>query len=264
MAASPENNDKTTSGAWQAVYSASPLATCNLQPATSALPCDAWHHHYHYQSSAQYLWLAETLAALEKPDGAVAAYDKAVFQDHLNVAAIEGKKKVAGRKLQVADVLQHAASYAKHPLLDAEFCISTGGQPDESTPFHDKAAGYYLAGDYMRALAILPVDILHGNSRFLRGKCWFRLKEYEKACEDLSEAVRLSHLRHDAYHRFASRQHFLRGERFLNEGGIDLAIAGFTRALDLHGGNKDARKARAAAYYAKGNIRLAQADESAA
>ena len=55
------------------------------------LPCDRYHHHYHYQASAQYLWLAETLRALGRTEYALAAYDKAIFQDHLNQEAINGK-----------------------------------------------------------------------------------------------------------------------------------------------------------------------------
>ncbi len=128
---------------------------------------------------------------------------------------------------------------------------------------HDEAVSHYLAGDYIQALLVLPADTHHSNSHFLRGKCRFQLKAYREAYEEFSEAVRLSHIRHDVYHRFASQQHVWRGEKLFDEGHIDLAIADFTKALDLYDGNKDAMKARAVAYYAKGNIRLAQADEMA-
>jgi Tfp pilus assembly protein PilF len=78
---------------------------------------------------------------------------------------------------------------------------------------------------------------------------------------DLREAVRASHLAHDAYHRRASDAHLARGQQFLAAGEVELAIQDFTKALDLHRGNKVALAARASAYRLKGSELLAQADE---
>src|ERR1700753_3853410 len=55
-----------------------------LQDASSPLACDAYHHYYHYQSSAQYLWLATTLRVLGRTNEAIVAYNNAIFQDHFN------------------------------------------------------------------------------------------------------------------------------------------------------------------------------------
>lgn len=220
-------------------------ATGNLQ--LSSLPCDQWHHYYHYQASAQYVWLAETLCALGKWEEAKEAYTKAVFQDHQNQEAIEGQK---GRRL-----LAKAPLYDKHPISDIAFCSSVGQLPAEATHIHDEAATFLQSGDVSMALVLfnkaISTEPMHSNSFFGRAKCWFALQKYEKARADFAEAVRLSHLHHDAYHRMASGEHVQRGQAFLAAGQIDLAIADFTKALDLYRGNKEALMAKEEAYKRK-------------
>lgn len=84
----------------------------------------------------------------------------------------------------------------------------------------------------------------------------------QAAAEEFSHAIRLSHINHDAYHRFASARHCARAEQWLAAGDIELAISGFTKALDLFSGNQDARRLRAQCYHSKSNQRLAEADEA--
>ncbi len=74
------------------------------------------------------------------------------------------------------------------------------------------------------------------------------------------EAVRVFAARHDRYHRHASDMHLRRGLYFLRAGETDLAIADFSKALDLHRHNVEALRERAGAYRLKGNERLAQQD----
>jgi tetratricopeptide (TPR) repeat protein len=236
------------------------LATSNI------LPCDAHHHYYHYQSSAQYMWLGKTLQLLGKNDEAIKAYKNAIFQDHLNYEATERiascRLEVTPNNFEMVSRSLQLVEYTKHPATDLKFCISINKTPDEATRNHDKALMLYLSGGYRSALAAL-LDLEHSNSRFLMAKCWFALKNYENAHEHLREAIRISHIHHDTYHRTASDEHLVRGRQFMESGEIDLAIADFSKALDLHQGNKEARKARAAAYFTKGNMRMAEEDEAA-
>jgi Tfp pilus assembly protein PilF len=229
----------------------------SFDPALSSLTCDHYHHYYHYQASAQYLWLAETLLALGHIEEAKTAYDKAIFQDHLNEEAIERKEDVASGSWHVA----RAPAYDKHPTFDAEFCASIGKETGKATELHDKTIA-----EPGNALAYLEqaiaIDPKHSNSYFARGRYWFAKQEYEKAREDFEEAVRVSHLHHEAYHRFASSEHLARAQKFLAGNECDLAITSCTKALDLHRDNREARKTRASAYRAKGNIKLAEEDEA--
>jgi tetratricopeptide (TPR) repeat protein len=228
-----------------------------LDIAAGALPCDAWHHYYHYQSSAQYLWLAETLSAMGREAEALKAYERAIFQDHFNAEALAGK----GRGVREA----RAPKYDKHPVFDLEFLSLIGQLPDDATKPHDEAARALLAKDIAGALALLDKAIaaapLHSNSHFTRGKCFFYERRFDEAATSFTEAIRLSHIKHDGYHRAASAEHLARGGEFFKQGKLDLAVNDFTKALDLHRGNKEALKARAEAYRAKGNVPLAEEDE---
>jgi tetratricopeptide (TPR) repeat protein len=120
-------------------------------------------------------------------------------------------------------------------------------------------------GNLTEAMALFDTAIAlnahHSNSFFARGKCYFLLDDFEKARVDFMEAIRLSHQKHDSYHRAASEEHLQRGRGFLKLGKLDLAINDFTKALDLHRKNKDALAARAQAYRAKGSVQLAEIDE---
>jgi tetratricopeptide (TPR) repeat protein len=237
------------------------MATCNVEFGGAALPCDAYHHFYHYQSSAQYLWLAETLTALGQNEEAVAAYVRAVFQDHFNQEALDGK---AGTR----NIHASAPVYNKHSLLDAEFCASVGLENSPATTFHDKAVMFLQAGNAAQAIeevnAAIAIDPVHSNSYFARGKCYFAQKEYALAHGDFMEAIRLSHIAHDVYHRYASHEHFMRARDYLKRHELDLAINDCTKSLDLYRGNKEALALRAQAYRAKGNVKLAEEDESKA
>ena len=230
-----------------------PEPSCNPLLTQGALPCDAWHHYYHYQSSAQYLWLAETLRALGQEADAQAAYKRALFQDHFNQEALEGKAEAMATR---------APEYAKHPLRDAEFLASVGLAAHTGTALHDEAAAHYEVARYDQALVLLnKTEAGHSNSYFLRGRCHFLKREFEMARADITEAIRLSHLGHDAYHRHASGEHLARGKAYAASGELELAISDFTKALDLHRGNQDALAARAQSYRVKGNIALAEMDE---
>lgn len=223
-----------------------------MQAASDLSVIDGYHHHYHYQSSAQYLWLGDILKLMGKHDEAATAYQKAVFQDHGNEDAI---RKLAGNPIPIVP------GYCSHPVLDAEFCTAIGEDKTQETRQHDRAAHLYLAGEYKKAVALLLVQPAHGNSCFLLGKCYTAMEDYAKARHALTEAIGLSHSAHNAYHCLASEHHFRRGNVFLTAGETDLAIMDFSKALDLYPGNKNALQARADAYYSKGSVRLAEADE---
>jgi tetratricopeptide (TPR) repeat protein len=282
-----------------------PQATCNMQSPPGALPCDAWHHFYHYQASAQYLWLAETLSALGEGRDAQAAYERAVFQDHFNQEALEGRDTLralpppergrvgvgvdkgidAGKLKQETPSLTRLRrseapasprrvlplsgggniKYDRHPLMDSEFCVSIGQKEGPATVWHDNAVALMEVGGIAAAEDVLTqaisLDASHSNSFFARGRCRFLKGEYEAARDDFMEAVRLSHILHDSYHRAASDAHLARGRELLKEGSLDLAINDFTKALDLHRANEQALAARARAYRQKGSIALAEADE---
>jgi tetratricopeptide (TPR) repeat protein len=243
-----------------------PPASCNAELGggqldvghLASLPCDHFHHYYHYQSCAQYLWLAETCIALEAMDEALTAYEKALFQDHF---CEEAKKDVSRLTCHVPPI------YDKHPLFDIAFCSSVGELPTDATALHDAGVHATLAGDIASALAALNKAITlepgHSNSYFARGKCWFMQKAYAKARNDFAEAIHLSHIKHDAYHQLASDEHTKRAQLFLAAREADLAIADFSKALDLNRRNKNALAGRAAAYRSKGRVDLAEADEKA-
>jgi tetratricopeptide (TPR) repeat protein len=246
----------------EAAFANAPLTSGGI---LGRLPCDAWHHHYHYQASAQYLWWGEVLLALGHPE-AHSAFTKAVFQDHSNPEAI--RRKAGDRSAP------HAPTYASHPASDAAFCMSIDRPLTQASRLHDEAIGALAQQEYPAALALLEraitCDANHSNSHFARGKCFFLqylnapdttyLAEADMA---LTEAIRLSHRDHDSYHRQASADHVARGALFLMQGNTDLAVADFSKALDLFAKNDEARRLRAQAYRAKGNLLLAQADEAA-
>ena len=218
------------------------------------LACDLYHHNYHYQSSAQYLWLAQTLVILGRLEEAKFAYEKAIFQDHFNQEALA--------RLNSLDVSNTPPQYDNHPLYDGEFQASIGEQLNTETILHDKAVNLYLQGKIDEALQLLEPSKNHSNSYFLIGKCHLSQQNYKQAAVDFLEAIRLSHLKHDEYHIFASNQHLKRGQEFLANGEIDLAIADFSKSLDLYSKNQEAIRARANAYQIKGNFRLAELDQA--
>ncbi len=187
----------------------------------------------------------------------MSAYDNAIFQDHFNQEALSGKAWITDSDTLMA----YTPHYDKHPPLDSAFCASIGREPDSATALHDEMVRIYLTGDYLKVLSSILHDTNHSNIRFLIGKCCFMLHEYETARKNFAEAIRLSHVSHDVYHRLASGEHYKRGKAFLLDENFDLAIADFTKALDLHPQNLLARQARAHAYKAKGNIRLSEEDE---
>lgn len=208
-------------------------AAANLQPAMGALPCDAHHHYYHYQSSAQYLLLARACFALGRQDEAMEAIEKALFQDHFNEEAL-ALKACEGRQ-------EVAQSYDKHPMMDADFCASVGKQQDDTGRRHDEAIALWQQGDAEGALTKLAENPTHSNSRFARARIYFAQQDYAKAYAELKEAVKLSHVRHDAYHRTASDAHVERARAFAANGRPELALNDYAKALDLDRTNETAK-----------------------
>jgi tetratricopeptide (TPR) repeat protein len=250
---------------------------------------DSYHHNYHYQSSAQYLWLGELLLILDKKEEALIAYKKALFQDHLNEEAefrlknfIEmsslrdfSQKNRGNLKTNLLDcfaMLENTdylnkescklnIKYSNHPVYDTQFCQLIGCEITEITRQHDKAVSSYLSGDYQQAIKILEANENHSNSQFLIGKCLIALEKYEEAGIYLSESIKLSHIKHDEYHKLASNIHVQRGIEFMRQEELELAIMDFSKALDLYNNNHEALRQRAKAYRLKGNVRLAENDE---
>ena len=167
---------------------------------------------------------------------AVAAYDKALFQDHFNEAAMAGKE----RETRDGERGIRGFKYDKHPLLDGEFRMSIGEVPCAVSRLHDAGV---RGSDIACFNAAIALDPSHSNSYFARGKYWFAEKSYDRACTDFREAIALSHIKHNDYHRLASGEHLARGKAFLNAGELDLAVNDFTKALDLWPQNQDAIQA---------------------
>ncbi|MEI7670298.1 MAG: hypothetical protein WCJ33_09475, partial [Pseudomonadota bacterium] len=151
----------------------------------------------------------------------------------------------------------------KHPVYDFEFRSLIGEANKSATNLHDNAAQLYLSGHFKFTLELLLGDNapLNENSYFLIGKSFAMLGEFENAKNYLLEAIRLSQIKHDEYHDFASLEHVKRGRLFYAISEIDLAISDFTKALDLNNKNIEALHERAKCYRIKGNIRMAQEDE---
>jgi tetratricopeptide (TPR) repeat protein len=219
--------------------------------------CDRQHHYYHYQSSVQYLWLARTYEALGEYEEARVCYDKAIFQDHWNREAIIGKQQGFLGFIE-------PPTYDKHPLFDLEFCTELGISPTPASLAHDDAVHAMLRHDYESAIhgfdRAIQVDLTHSNSYFGKGKCAFLMQDYILASICFREAIRLSHLAHDGYHRHASDLHAQRARWYERKGEVDLAIADYSKALDLNTRNLEARTSRGLLYQVKGNTRMAEAD----
>lgn len=219
--------------------------------------CDRQHHYFHYQSSAQYLWLARTYDALGEYEEAKNCYDKAIFQDHLNMEAIEGKQY--GHQGIVTP-----PKYDKHPSRDRDFCAAIGQPVSSVTLVHDQGVLFMETHQYEKAFLCFDAAVYespeHSNSYFGRGKCQFIQQQFVAACSDFREAIRLSHHMHDSYHRNASDLHAQRARWFETQGEMDLAIADYSKALDLFRQNRDVRLSRSALYRKKGNVRMAEED----
>ncbi len=219
--------------------------------------CDRQHHHYHYQASAQYLWLARTYEALGEYDEARVCYDKAIFQDHWNQEALDGKQ--AGFRGVIA-----APTYDRHSLFDGPFRHAIGQPLSAASGAHDDAAHALLEHHYGSAMhgfdRAIHLEPDFSNAYFGKGKCAFLMQDYHTASDALREAIRLSHRAHDRYHRHASDLHAQRGRWHERKGNVDLAIADYSKALDLDNRNQDARIARGLLYQMKGNARMAEED----
>ena len=226
---------------------------------------DSYHHHYHFQSSTQYLWLGEVLCILEDYEGAFSAFKHALFQDHLNQYAKAGIAFCTAQREGKNNGTYEARGmfhYANHPLFDSAFCASVGLPYSDAGRQHDEAARFYQLGDYLYAFHLLNVESSHSNSHLLAGKCLVGLKRYTQAVTHFNEAIRLSQRMHEEYHRFASDAHLHRGNVAFGRDEPDIAIAEYSKALDLDSHNLEARKARANAYRYKGNSKMAEADET--
>jgi tetratricopeptide (TPR) repeat protein len=202
--------------------------SCNGQ-----LACDRYHHFYHYKSSYQHLMLAQKLNAAGDEEGATKHFKAALFQDHLNEAA----------KIGHAELVSASISKLHQPELLPDGSRNKFGMTKYDT--HITSGAIEALVTYERSLG------------------WEEDASMELCARGkFAEALAISSERHDRYHRHASDEHLKRGKEFLRAGEIDLAIADFSKALDLYRGNKEARAARAGAYRAKGNDALAQQDES--
>lgn len=206
-------------------------------PEKGALPCDAFHHHYHYQSSAQYTLLAHLCFALGKKEEMQLAISKALFQDHYNEEALE---------LRASGFAGDLPRYAKHPLTDAEFCANIGKPATRATQWHDEAMAL-MERDPAAAQELLEKLVrhypTHSNGRFRLAQLYAVQNLHKQAYTQLIEAIRLSHEEHDGYHQTASGEHVARGAEFARHAEYDLAINEFHKALDLHRGNAEAKEA---------------------
>lgn len=225
------------------------LRTANPQPHSGALPCDSYHHYYHYQSSTQYLWLARACYLLGADAQAQEAIKKALFQDHFNAEALAIKNKGG-----IGDI---AHTYDKHPLFDTQFCDSVGRRHDAATVPHDEGVHAVLRGDMATAVEkfaqALGASPAHSNSHLWMGKCRLAMGDATGAKKSFQEAIRLAHLDHDSYHKAASVEHLKRARAFMSRGEFDLAINDYTKALDLDRTNQDATTERTAAQKVRAN-----------
>ena len=83
----------------------------------------------------------------------------------------------------------------------------------------------------------------HSNGLYRLAFAYVQQGKAEAACAHVKEAIRLSHIEHDSYHRAASQQHFERGQQFAQVQEYDLAINDFYKALDLNRQNQQATEA---------------------
>jgi tetratricopeptide (TPR) repeat protein len=228
-----------------------------MQPPSGALSCDAHHPHYHYQASCYHLWHGEALR-ISGDAGAEAAYQAALFQDHLNLEARDWRQRPEG--------CFHVPRYDAHPLRDAPFRHALGWPESAASAPHDEAVSLLEEGCIAEALGLaeqaLRLEATHANSFFLLGKCCCFLEDYAQACLRFQQSIRLAQRGHDLYHQEASAQHVARAERFVLFARIEEAIQDCTKALDLDRKNERALGLRAKLYRDKGNRRAAEADEA--
>lgn len=190
--------------------------------------CDQHHHLYHYKSSHMHLCYGLHLRASGDEAAARKEFEAAVFQDHLNSQAKEALSSLQGN---AAAIQSGSPRSTRHD----------GGAYDTHIQTH----------------AIERLATFEASLGWEPDTSMVRL-----AVGEYLEALRICNDRHQRYHRHASNAHLSRGRWHEAQGNLDLAIADYSKALDLNSKNQDALHARATLYRLKENPRLAEADEA--
>ena len=236
---------------------------------------ECYHHFYHYQGSFQYCLLAESHHQLGEWDEAATAYEKSLFQDHTNARALEGVAQLISR-----DMALLSENYTR--MVEYDHDIPTliylpGQKPvhkektqqrlrENKTPsgLYDLGIWYFLQGDHENARVAfaecLREDASHSKAVFAMGRIAHTHQQWRDAVAWLRHAARLLAEEHDGYHWTASHHRYMRAGLHMAMNALDMAIADYTKALELQNKNKQAYLARAECYLAKGNVALAEAD----
>ena len=264
--------------------------------------CDGYHHYFHYQGSLYYQWRGDLYVLENDKENALKDYDKALFFDHNNRAAMNAKDALMNDKAmpsrdyraafecdldyalrikqwpqeQLLPSSAAAALYAKAGVLgrDGHYrdAIDMLGQAiqlfsESASLYHDRGFFYQQLEEMDLAQAdyesALKRSPTHSHAWYGKGRCAMARGEYKSAMECFNHAITLSSEQHDAYHQFASVGHMRRGKLSFFLGNRELAINDYTKALDLYPKNVDALLARANCYKGKGNIANAIADYTA-
>lgn len=209
--------------------------------------CDKHHHFYHYKSSWMHLAYANALRAAGNGEAAKKHYKAAIFQDHLNE---EAKTALAFPSPLTGE------GGAKHRMGVNESDITitptrlSGDLPRQGGG--EKTYDTHITTGAIEALITFEASL--GWEKDVSVELC-RNGQYE-------EALKICAARHDAYHHHASASHVARGKWFEDNSYPDLAIADYSKALDLNGKNTGAITSRARVYRAKNNLRLAEEDET--
>lgn len=236
---------------------------------------DQYHHYYHYQGSYQYTLLAECHAYLDELGEALAAYKKAVFQDHTNPRALMGLKAVENNQPlplglpEYTRMVEYDSDLSHYIFLPGERPLKP--EKTHTAPEENNASSLYDAAihainkkdtDKAREYFILTLKLNpeHSKAAFGLGRIAFEKHAYRDALVWIKKACAMLSEEHDAYHWTSSFHRLWRGEVYEAMGDADMAIADYSKAIDLQGKNTDAYLARAKAYLAKGNAAAAEAD----
>jgi tetratricopeptide (TPR) repeat protein len=286
------------------------MVYCQLGDAAKALSdlhqalqlSDGYHHYFHYQGSLHHTSRAELYVSMQMNKQALADYEKAVFLDHNNQAAVQGHRALLNGEIVTQHRYERAFErdfdyYSKVKYFSAHHIIphreaafyyhdaSHAGEqgdyteslrlldkaimlvPNNASLFHDRGWYYQQLGEYAYASAnyssAIACDNTHSNAYYGRGKCAGYLQDMEAALQDYNAAIMLSTTQHDTYHHQASEQHVSRGIMYNETGDDDLAINDYGKALDLNRTHCEAYFKRGQAYLLKENYRNARDDFAA-
>lgn len=204
-----------------------------------------YHPLLHFLGSFLHGRLGDACLEMQRYEQAAREYGKAIFQEHENTGALAGRI-VACLHLGRKENVEKERSALRKMGLPVE---NLGDDPQEWNALRSRFSLYdkpicfdWRAGDDGGVKALFDCGAAHRDAGRL-----------EDAIAAWSEALRIHGARHDHYHRGASLQHLHRGYAQLRLGELDLAIADFSKAIDLDRNHAPPYLARARCYAHKGD-----------